>query len=1082
MSSEKTSNSTSPESYLQPSTAKGSVKDLMTPGLAAEFKQPWYTPLTTTPQTTGMALGGIGSTFTVTPAGTTPILNSVPGIQIRDEKYDSMRLSDFFVSERDAYHPPMLVMKSFARFQVANNFYTLKNERGQAYFDTSLGEAATAESLSQAVLDKQLFSWNRENLERWHIEFSPRTRKRIEHGDTSSPEFNRLWLLDFFGGAVIDADREVLSLTCDWESEEISGIKTFPSAKAEYRTLYPFSETTYDRPEKLKIKKIQYSPVIPGDQKMSSLPVQYTRIILSNPGETTREFTVAQSLENLCGFQAIKDRPGVQDASFVLQRNARFQKGEVLDLSTEQQLVQGVRFFCEPECMASDFAGEAGLAVQAPSPVSVTVKPQYYRAAEEDVLSQALQTGSLNTLFDKGVYSGRELMSGAVCASGTVAPGESVELLFVQVLDFPEIQLPGLNSRKKYTNFFPTKEKRVSDMIRLALEVEPQIVPAWEEWFAKNLSAPEGLFSDENALNRFQTLACNTLSFLAEATVWDTEDRFLVRECADYPFFNSLDVYFYGSFSLLQLFPELDGQVMRRFADAVLAEGDQIRRHHEYVGHPYADLPHAKLEGPRSVKGAVIHDLGSPFDARPDAYDWHNVKEWKDLAPKFVLMVLRHYVHTGNKKILEDCKDAVWTCMEYLQSMVEPGQLFPLTRGTDDTFDNLSSHGISVYCGSLWIAGLQAWGKIAGILGDENTATKAQEKVEQCTAAFDEALWDEAKGYYHFFVTPVSVNDLQNADLMQTPAKELLDELGKLGIELNGDESWLESVNHWLCSDAVPKLAENLEEARKQWEKNAATHGLPKEWISDWSGVSRRTLRAMKKLMFSLHLQQWLNENFQEKIWLDSDDVFADQMLADSYLSMLGLAPISAPEQKQRALQKVISTNYHINSPRLGAANLVAQNGDPKEWHNFQAHDVWIGIQYSLATSLLQAGKPADAVELLETVYTNLYKEARIPFAAPEGFNGTCRLEKADLESMTNDSAGLLEALTEKEILQPDHRISFTLTKSAEEFRSLASDFCQKFSVDSDELFSKLHATGLKYTAGRYFRPGMVFSIPLVWK
>ncbi|MCZ8486363.1 hypothetical protein O9993_16130 [Vibrio lentus] len=33
----------------------------------------------------------------------------------------------------------------------------------------------------------------------------------------------------------------------------------------------------------------------------------------------------------------------------------------------------------------------------------------------------------------------------------------------------------------------------------------------------------------------------------------------MVKECVDYPFFNSLDVYFYGSFSLLYLLPELDG-------------------------------------------------------------------------------------------------------------------------------------------------------------------------------------------------------------------------------------------------------------------------------------------------------------------------------------------------------------------------------------------------------------------------------------------------------------------------------------------------------------------------------------------
>ena len=56
--------------YLAGAKMSGSVQKLMTPGLAVEFIQPWYTPLSTTPSTTGIAVGGIGSTFTATPAGT----------------------------------------------------------------------------------------------------------------------------------------------------------------------------------------------------------------------------------------------------------------------------------------------------------------------------------------------------------------------------------------------------------------------------------------------------------------------------------------------------------------------------------------------------------------------------------------------------------------------------------------------------------------------------------------------------------------------------------------------------------------------------------------------------------------------------------------------------------------------------------------------------------------------------------------------------------------------------------------------------------------------------------------------------
>ena len=66
------------DKYLESAKLNGNVKELMTKGLAVEFIQPWYTPLTTTPATTGIAVGGIGSTYTATPAGTTPVTGIIP--------------------------------------------------------------------------------------------------------------------------------------------------------------------------------------------------------------------------------------------------------------------------------------------------------------------------------------------------------------------------------------------------------------------------------------------------------------------------------------------------------------------------------------------------------------------------------------------------------------------------------------------------------------------------------------------------------------------------------------------------------------------------------------------------------------------------------------------------------------------------------------------------------------------------------------------------------------------------------------------------------------------------------------------
>jgi uncharacterized protein (DUF608 family) len=315
---------------------------------------------------------------------------------------------------------------------------------------------------------------------------------------------------------------------------------------------------------------------------------------------------------------------------------------------------------------------------------------------------------------------------------------------------------------------------------------------------------------------------------------------------------------------------------------------------------------------------------------------------------------------TGDKSLLSYCRDAVYAAMEYLEKLVEPGQVFPLTHGTDDTFDNLSSHGISVYCGSLWIAGLRAAAKIADALGDYERAAHWNNWAQDAQKVFHEVLWNEKDGYFLFYV----------------------------------------------CKE---------------------------------KGVN--------------------------------DDIFADALLADTYLHLLNLEPIMEPKKAKRTLAKVYNTNYKKNSPLIGAANLVHKDGTPLEEFNFQAHDVWTGVQYSIATAMYMHGMKKEAEDLLEACFRNLYKEAKIPFAAPEGFNGSCRLHVGGVVTKK-----LLNDLKQSGALLADHRISPNLPRDLNKFERMFKSICVKHKVKAPELFTLLHNTALKYTAGKYFRPGMVFA------
>jgi hypothetical protein len=163
--------------YLSQSALKGSVKDLMTSGLAVEFIQPWYTPLTTTPSTTGIAVGGIGNAYTVTPAGTTPVMHFLPGIQVRGEKNGDLRLNDFYFSESVQGSP--LVAENVPQIYELLAFFPLVDVKGSPLVPQGLKADEIAKLLENATKKGDLYAANEASLARWRIEWSRRTEAML---------------------------------------------------------------------------------------------------------------------------------------------------------------------------------------------------------------------------------------------------------------------------------------------------------------------------------------------------------------------------------------------------------------------------------------------------------------------------------------------------------------------------------------------------------------------------------------------------------------------------------------------------------------------------------------------------------------------------------------------------------------------------------------------------------------------------------------------------------------------------------------------------------------------------------------
>ncbi|KAK7278548.1 hypothetical protein RJT34_23578 [Clitoria ternatea] len=213
----------------------------------------------------------------------------------------------------------------------------------------------------------------------------------------------------------------------------------------------------------------------------------------------------------------------------------------------------------------------------------------------------------------------------------------------------------------------------------------------------------------------------------------DDVGRFLYLEGVEYIMWCTYDVHFYASFALLELFPRIELNIQRDFAKAVLCED----------GRKVKFLAEGN-SGIRKVYGAVPHDLGThdPW-YEMNAYNIHDTSKWKDLNPKFVLQVYRDFAATGDLQFGVDVWPAVRAAMEYMDQFDRDGDGLIENDGfPDQTYDTWTVHGVSAYCGCLWLAALQAAAAMAHELGDRDFAEACKRKFLKAKPAFEEKLWN----------------------------------------------------------------------------------------------------------------------------------------------------------------------------------------------------------------------------------------------------------------------------------------------------------------------------------------------------
>ena len=251
----------------------------------------------------------------------------------------------------------------------------------------------------------------------------------------------------------------------------------------------------------------------------------------------------------------------------------------------------------------------------------------------------------------------------------------------------------------------------------------------YEKWFKNSWDVASYVHKNKEALlkktlkwqNDIKKLA--TPDWLKDALInnlyvytsasWLTRNKefSLYENTVKYPLMDSLDVRYYGTIPLVLFFPELEKITMELFRRA------------------------------QHKDGRIPHDLGRaqlncPSDGTSAGY------KWKDLCTKYILMVWRDYIWTGDyrflKKMYSSCKRAMLWEFDHDRD----GDCLPENEGADSTYDLWEFYGPSSYTGSIFLASLLAMEKIAKTVNDKAFAEECRRWFERGRVSFEEKLWN----------------------------------------------------------------------------------------------------------------------------------------------------------------------------------------------------------------------------------------------------------------------------------------------------------------------------------------------------
>jgi uncharacterized protein (DUF608 family) len=470
-----------------------------------------------------------------------------------------------------------------------------------------------------------------------------------------------------------------------------------------------------------------FSPFIPHDAKNSALPVAFFTFTVANRTGEPLEVSLFQALRNLTGYS----KP---EALSVMQRtNGR----------GRATLVFGRE---KPRKGASDTGTMALAAMLGPGARASHVL--HARFHNRDIWDSLRETGHLDN-SDQGSYSGavgnvgagaalrlrQGLPIGALCQTVTLAPHRSVRLRFVLAWHFPNFRERDYPAKKLPGKVIGT---RYSEWFADAGEVAAYAARRFDDLHRRTMAFQYAFHGSDAQPNWLLDAASSQLSTLVKSSWWDLQGRFGIWEGLGCCGLQTTDITYYGSFPIVQLFPEIQKSQMRLTRDNV------------------------------EVAGKIPHMMPGTFAC----CDTDHLGEHAgriDLIPQFILLVWRDVLWTGDRAYAREMWPTVLDALRHFETFDTDGDGLPNNAGPDQTYDQFPLRGTSAFVGYLFAASLEAAADMAHLLGDTQRAAALRTRLAEVLEKLHAQLWTGS--YYRLSHNPADgasndgvMTDQVNAD------------------------------------------------------------------------------------------------------------------------------------------------------------------------------------------------------------------------------------------------------------------------------------------------------------------------------